>query len=72
MKKIHNLLFVVLLVLTIPFASVAQDPPPPDGTPSGGSTGSNAPIGSGLVVLLSLGAVYGGKKVYQLMKEDEK
>ena len=50
----------------------AQNPPPPP--PGHGSTGNqqggNAPIGSGLFILIGLGAAYGGKKIYDL-KQDE-
>ncbi|MBE0637760.1 MAG: hypothetical protein IH598_04510 [Bacteroidales bacterium] len=73
--KIRNMLFKVLsflffLVLTTTLT--AQDPPPPPGghglegnqTPPGGGT----PVGSGLVILLTLGAAYGGKKVYEMRK----
>jgi len=33
--------------------------------------GGSAPIGGGLVIMLAAGAVYGGKKVYSLMKENK-
>ncbi len=37
-------------------------PPPHHG--STGDQGSGAPIGTGVVILLGLGAAYGGKKLY--------
>jgi hypothetical protein len=62
---------------TILFFSVnillAQGPPPPPGDPNsgGGPVGGAAPIGSGIGLLLSLGAAYGGKKIYQAWKARE-
>jgi len=52
---------------------MSQTPPPqPDDPSSGGGTGpvgGGAPVGSGLIILLTLGAAYGGKKVYELKKD---
>lgn len=42
-------------------------PPPPPGS-HGGDQNISAPIGSGLLILLSLGLAYGGKKVYNARK----
>ncbi len=43
----------------------AQPPPPPD--PGGGDIpiGGSLPIGSGTIILLTLGAGYAAKKAYQ-------
>ncbi len=51
----------------------SADPPPP---PLGGATGNSgtggppvgAPIDGGLGILLAMGALYGGKKLYQARK----
>ena len=67
-KKIL-LLIIVLFITVIAFA---QDPPPPPpgGDPTGDPPlGGGAPIGSGLFILLGLGAAYGGKKIYDLKKK---
>ena len=51
-------------------------PPPPPGNghgQTGNQSGGSAPIGGGLAILLSMGAAYGGRKVYkhwQTQKED--
>jgi hypothetical protein len=51
---------------------MAQDPPPPP--PEGhGQTGNQVPgggtpIGSGLLIMLALGAAYGGKKLRNIRK----
>lgn len=54
----------------------AQDPPPPPGDPSNGGTnppvGGSSPVGSGLVILIALGAAYGGRKIYQLRMSRDK
>jgi len=74
MKK---LIIAALFLLSISFTTselYAQAPPPPPGghgeggnQPAGGGT----PIGGGLVILLTLGAAYGGKKLYKAFKEKE-
>ncbi len=66
-KTLFGLLFTGLLfLLSLPL--IAQDPPPPPGGGHGQggnqTPGGSAPVGSGLVVLLALGAAYGGKKIY--------
>jgi hypothetical protein len=72
-KQIVRTLTGLLMAIFLSFTPVllAQDPPPP---PSGGHgqtgnqspPGGGTPIGSGLVLLLALGAAYGGKKVYEM------
>jgi len=64
--------FIFFIVSTVAFA---QDPPPPP-PPSGGhgsnsnqNPGGSAPIGSGVALLLSMAAMYGGKKVYDARKK---
>jgi len=74
MKK--NILSIMLSVLFTLFAfnAFSQGPPPPPSGAghgaSGNQTGGNAPIGSGLFVLLGLGAAYGSRKLYNMKKED--
>lgn len=66
---------VILLSLTLMISGLAlmsQTPPPPPNDPSNGGgngpVGGGAPIGSGLILLISLAAGYGGKKVYDFRK----
>ena len=71
MKKHYKFLIITLIILAVTSANIhAQAPPPP---PNHGETGNvpggNAPIASGLFILLGLGAAYGGKKLYDLRKE---
>lgn len=51
-------------------ALLAQGPPEPPDNPGdgGGPVGGAAPIGAGLGILLTLGAAYGGAKVYSYFK----
>jgi hypothetical protein len=71
---------IVKIILTITFVVgssvlLAQVPPPPPGGGHGGNDnqpGGGAPIGSGIGILLALGAAYGGKKVYRAFKNAEK
>jgi len=78
MKKIiDNILrtFIIVLMVSIAYTMEAPPPPPPGGASgtghnSGNSQGGSAPIGGGLFILLGLGAAYGGRKVYNMRKEN--
>lgn len=69
MKKI-KFIIAGLFVITLSLGALAQGPPDPPG--DHGSTedqpGGTAPIGAGTLLLIGLGAAYGGKKVYDLRK----
>jgi hypothetical protein len=65
---------ILLGFMAIIQISQAQAPPPPPGT-KGGETngvpgGGGAPIGSGIVLLITLAAGYGGKKVFEARKQE--
>lgn len=66
MKKIKT--FLILAALCCSSFLFAQDPPPPPpgshGQTNNQPGGGAAPIGSGIAILLALGAGYGVKKVY--------
>jgi len=68
MKKILTLTAILMIS---GFSLLAQAPPtPPENAGgSGGPVGGGAPIGSGMVLLISLAAGYGGKKVFDFRKE---
>ena len=74
-KAIINLIITGLLVVVpaIITCASAPPPPPPPGGPGGGDQpiGGAAPIGSGLIMLISMGAAYGAKKVYNARKRLE-
>jgi hypothetical protein len=75
-RKIINLvaaLVITAMPLAAAFGAIGDPMAPPSGGPGGGGGGPIAPspVGSGLVLLLSLGAAYGAKKVYQLRKKEE-
>lgn len=71
MKK---LIIATALLLTFFTGSqlMAQAPPPPP--PSHGETGNqnggNAPIGSGIFILMGLGAIYAGYKTHSNRKKE--
>lgn len=81
MEKI-KLILVGFFIMILSSAMVAQQstrdgdnpPDPPGGHGSGNDEepGGGAPIGSGIFVLLGLGAAYGGKKTYDLRKNNDK
>jgi hypothetical protein len=79
MKNKFRILAISLtfgLIIGISAISLAQPgpPPPPEGHGSDGNqapSGGTAPIGSGLLMLLGMGAAYGAKKVYNSRKKLE-
>jgi hypothetical protein len=73
MKTNIKIIAIVLLIAVATFISSnakadAPPPPPPDHGETGNVPGGGAPIGSGLFILLGLGAAYGGKKMYDYKK----
>jgi hypothetical protein len=74
-KAISNLILIGLLIIVPVIISSASAPPPPPPPPGGPGTGTpiggTAPIGSGLVMLLSMGAAYGAKRVFDARKKLE-
>jgi len=74
MKKHISRLIVTGLIVFVPALMIAQPPPSLN---SNGSTvdgnsikgGGSAPIGSGIVLLLTLGAGYGAKRIYDARKK---
>ena len=68
------LLTVFFITFTVALNNLFSQPMPGD-DPSGGGTnppvGGYAPVGSGLVILMALGAAYGSKKVYDARKKLE-
>ena len=79
MKKVAKIFFltVALTLSTVMFSSLLAQPMPGgtggDPGPSGGGGGTPVggfvPVGSGLIILLALGAGYGTKKVYDARKK---
>lgn len=73
MKKLHKILLIVLITLTFTsvdiFAQGPGPPPPPSHDSQGNQEGGRAPIGGGLFILLSMGGIYGGIKLYQKKKK---
>ena len=74
-KVIFNLVLVGLLIIVpvIMVSAAAPPPPPPPGGPGTSDIpiGGSAPIGSGLVMLISMGMAYGAKKIYNARKRLE-
>lgn len=72
MKQIILKSFMVGILLLLVNSLIAQPPPNPpdqgssgDQTQGGGPPGGNAPVGSGTLILLSLGALYIGQRALQ-------
>ncbi len=68
MKKLF-FLSVFLMVSTLTLLAQAPPTPPQNAGSGGGPVGGNAPIGSGIVLLISLAVGYGGKKEYDFRKK---
>ena len=70
MKKF---LTITAFLMICVFPILAQAPPAPPSSASNGGTngpvGGSAPIGNGLVLLITLAAGYGGKKVFDVSKK---
>lgn len=67
MKKI-----IIIIVLALaPVIIYAQPLPPAYGQNGNQQPGGGAPIDGGLSILLLMGAAYGAKKVYKLIKDTQ-
>ena len=76
MKKIvtTTILMVAMFLITSPLSAQQTHPGDPGGDPQVGGDpplGGGAPIGGGTLILMALGAAYGGKKLYTLMQTQE-
>ncbi|NOX85507.1 MAG: hypothetical protein GXO86_06025 [Chlorobi bacterium] len=72
MKKI-KIIFTGIFFLILSTGIIAQGPPPPPadhGTDQDQSAGGTAPLSGGIIILLTLGTVYGSKKVYDTWKTE--
>ncbi len=72
-KHIVKTLTLIAFTLLSAGAFAQVPPPPPSGHGSGGNQpadGGGAPIGSGIGILLALGAAYGGKKFFEVKSEE--
>lgn len=71
MKKL-KLIIAGLFFTTLSLGLLAQDPPEPPGEHGSNQDlppGGTAPVGAGTLLLIGLGAAYGGKRLYDLRKK---
>ncbi len=71
MKKLFRIGTILVIFLLIGFMSQAQPNPGTNagGSPvGGGPIGGSAPIGNGIVLLLTMAIGYGSKKMYNARK----
>ena len=70
-RQIISLAFTIIFTL-FAYNGFSQDAPPPPGNHGGTGNqqpGGNAPLGSGLLITFVLSVAYGGKKFYNMKKE---
>ena len=65
MKKTIQLTMFLVFFSALTLLAQAPPNPPGDAGSGGGPVGGNAPVGSGMVVMLALGAAYAGWKKYE-------
>ncbi len=63
-NKARFILLVLILTITLPLLAQGPPDPPVDPSAGGGPVGGPAPIGSGIGILLLMGAAYGGRKLF--------
>jgi hypothetical protein len=69
MKRNFRIVLIAAFLITAPLLMMAQNPPHPNGGvngPGGGPVGGGAPIGSGVYLLIAMGAAYGARKLYYM------
>lgn len=74
MKKQLFYTFIVIMLFFSPLISFAQTAPFPDsggGPPCDGPFGPVCPIDGGLSFLIAAGVAYGGKKAYDVYRNQE-
>ncbi len=73
--KLAKITLILTLFMGWGMVAMAQAPPPPPGgghgSPNNQGPGGGAPIGGGIAILLSMGAAWGGRKVYQAYQNKE-
>ncbi len=69
MKSFIKKIFLIALPTLFMFSVAIAQPPPPDEHGEEGDQTPTAPIGSGMALLLAMGAAYGAKKVYDARKK---
>lgn len=69
--KKYIVLIGILLTTSVLGQNNLPEPPPQGGDPTGGGTpmGGGAPLGGGIIMLMCMGAAYGGKKYFDYRKK---
>jgi hypothetical protein len=72
-KFLKQLLIILFLTFTTTSFGQMLEPDDPGSDPVGEDPlGGGAPVGSGIVFLLTLGTIYGGKKAYNIRRAQKK
>jgi hypothetical protein len=70
MKKVIQILAIAVVILVPVILSAQPFPPEPYSTGTGvNPVGGGAPIGGGLLIMLSLAIGYGTRKIYEIRKK---
>lgn len=74
-KFVRGFILIAALIFITSLSALASTPPPPPPPPGGGEDpipiGGTAAIGSGIVLLVSMAAAYGAKKIYDARRRLE-
>jgi hypothetical protein len=67
-----KILISLLFAMTVSFTYSQDGPGDPGGDPSGSGDplGGEAPTSGGMILMLTLGAFYGGSKVYHIIRKE--
>lgn len=73
MKKVISIIAILMFFITASVNAQMTSPQDPGGSPEVGDQpiGGGAPIGGGSIILISMAAVYGGRKIYLFNKNKE-
>lgn len=73
MKKMVIKISILIIFLCTSIPQMWSQPPPPANHSETNNQvpGGGAPIGNGTLLLLGMSALYGGRKLYMIQKEEE-
>ena len=68
-KKLFRLLVAISIFCLVSLSSFADLPPDPGSGPTGDPVGGGAPLGGGLIISMTMAALYGTRKIISFYKK---